>query len=126
MPAAMAFTAIEREKVGVLINNVSVYAAQLLARGQTDFLSLASRNLTKVRQEHGPLIKRLDELCRAHNEESPLRLIDDLRHVPGDVRHGLELVKRCLLLSAFLGHLLAQPGISEAASKTVPAENWLH
>lgn len=126
MPPEMAFTAVEREKVGVLINNVSVYAAQLLARGQTDFLSLASRNLTKVRQEHGPLIKRLDEFCRARNEESPLRLIDDLRHVPRDVRHVLELVKRCLLLSAFLGHLLAQPGISEAASKTVPAENWLH
>lgn len=126
MPSQTAFTVIEREKIGVLINNVSVYAAQLLARGATDVSPLALRNLAKLTREHGPVIKRLDEFCRAQNEESPLRLIEDLRQVPRDVKQMLNLVQRCLLLSAFLGHLLAQPGIPEAAGKTVPAENWLH
>ena len=125
-PPQMALTAIEREKIGILINNLSVYAVQVLARGHADFSALALRNLTKLKKEHGPLIKRLDEFCRGRNEESPLRLMEDLRQVPRDVMHMLKLVQRCLSLSAFLGHLLAQPGIPEGTAKTVPAENWFH
>ena len=126
MPLAITFTAAERERVGVLINNVSVYAAQLVARGSTDVSPLALRNLAKLKQEHWPLLKRLDEFCRAQNEESPLRVIEDLRQVPRDVSQTLKLVQRCLSLSAFLGHLLAQPAIPEGAGNPVPAENWLH
>ena len=126
MPPQLALTAIEHEKIGVLINNLSVHAAQLLARGHADFSALALRNLTKLKKEHGPFIKRLDEFCRGRNEESPLRLMEDLTQVPGDVVHVLKLVQRCLSLSAFLGHLLGQPGIAEGTAKTVPAENWLH
>jgi len=124
MPPHLA--SIERERIGVLINNISVYAGQLLARGPADLSPLALRNLAKLKQEHGQLIKRLDEFCRAQNEESPLRVMEDLRQVPRDVAHMLKLVQRCLALSAFLGHLLAQPDILEGADKTVPAENWVH
>jgi hypothetical protein len=126
MPPQLAFSGIERERIGVLINNVSVYAAQLLTRGPADLSPLALRNLAKLKQEHGLLLKRLDEFCRAQNEESPLRVIEDLRQVPRDVAQMLKLVQRCLSLSAFLGHLLAQPGVPDRADTTVPAETWVH
>jgi hypothetical protein len=126
MSAKLELTATEREKIGILINNVCVYAAQLVALGHTDFPPLALRNLAKLKREHGPFMKRLDEFCRARNEEIPLRVIEDLRQVPRDVTYMLKLVQRCLSLSAFLGHLLSQPGVPVGAAETVLAENWLH
>jgi hypothetical protein len=118
-------TGVEREKLGVLVNNLSVYAAQLLTRGGPALIPRALANLAKLRKEHAQFLKRLDELARVQNEESPLRLIEDLRSVPTDVAQILSLVRRCLFTSAFVGHLLAQP-LNRPALSDETSEVRLH
>src|SRR5436305_528043 len=126
MPLRTVFTTSERERLGVLVNNISIYAAQMVSHGGTDFTARALANLAKVKGEHEELLNRLDGLARDHNEERPLRLIEDLGRVPGDVAQMLSLVRRCLLVSAFLGHLLAQPSDPHIASDTLNEEKRLH
>src|ERR1044071_2933480 len=106
MPLRMIFTAPEREKLGVLINNISIYGSQLVTRGGSEILMRALTNIANLQKEHEDLLKRLHELSQEQNEESPLRLIEDLRRVPVDVATMLTLVRRCVLASAFLGHCL--------------------
>ena len=106
MPVVL--TADEREKIGVLVNNVSVFAQQLIMQTGPDFTSRALNNLNTLKQQQKRIIKKLDEVARDHNEESPLRLIEDLPRAPEDAAQMLTIVRRCLSLCAFLGHLLAQ------------------
>lgn len=115
------FNTLEREKLGVLVNNISVYAAQLLSRNGPDLVARALTNLGKLRKEQQDLLRRLDALAREQGEEMPLRLIEDMRSVPVDVAGMLSLVRRCLFASAFIGHLLAQP-IHPAAVATDAAK----
>jgi len=123
----MGFTTTEREKLGVLVNNISIYATQLVMRGGSEILMRSLTNLAKLRKEQEDLLKRLDELAREQNEESPLRVIEDLRTVPVDLAQMLTLVRRCLLASAFLGHLLAQPiHPQEEAAQVLTRERQLH
>ena len=89
-------------------------------------LPRALANLAKVRQEQEELLKRLDELAREQNEESPLRLVEDLPRVPTDVAQMLTLVRRCLATSAFLGHLMAQQTHLQAAAEELNDEKRLH
>ena len=117
MPLRMVFTAAEREKIGVLINNISVYAAQIVSHNAPEFSMLALANLAKVKQDQEELLRRLDELAREQNEESPLRLIEDLPRVSADIGQMLSLVRRCLLASGFLRHLLAQPTHAQVVSE---------
>ena len=127
MPLRMGFTTTEREKLGVLVNNISIYATQLVMRGGSEILMRSLTNLAKLRKEQEDLLKRLDELAREQNEESPLRVIEDLRTVPVDLAQMLTLVRRCLLASAFLGHLLAQPiHPQEEAAQVLTRERQLH
>src|SRR5205823_3221920 len=102
MPLRLVFTASERERLGVLVNNISVYGTQIVSRDNADVGVRALANLAKVKTEHDDFLKRLDELARAHGEESPLRLIEDVTRLPNDVAHMLTLTRRCLLVSAFL------------------------
>ena len=126
MPLRMIFTAPEREKLGVLINNISIYGSQLVTRGGSEILMRALTNIANLQKEHEDLLKRLHELSQEKNEESPLRLIEDLRRVPVDVATMLTLVRRCLLASAFLGHLLAQPTHPQATAEGLAKTRQLH
>lgn len=118
----MTFNALEREKIGVLVNNISVYAAQLLSGNGLDLTARALINLGKLRREQEDLLKRLNGLAREHNEELPLRLIEDMQSAPDDLARMLSLVRRCLFASAFLGHLLAQPMHPAAAAAEAASE----
>ena len=105
----MLFTASERERLGVVVNNLAIYAAQLLLQTSSELSIRALANLAKVKNEDDALLKRLDEAARELGDESPLRLIEDLARRPADVAQQLTLVRRCVLASAFMGHCLAQP-----------------
>jgi hypothetical protein len=126
MPLRSMFTTTEREKLGVLVNNLSVFAAQIVAQGGADFSARAIANLAKLKHEQEELLKRLDELARDQSAESALRLIEDLPRISADVAQMLTLVRRCLLASAFLGHLLAQPTHPQAAAEALAQEKRLH
>jgi hypothetical protein len=92
MPLMMAFTAIERERLGVLVNNLGVYAAQLMLQTSPEFSRHASANLARAKTEDEPLLKRLDELAREQGGESSLRVIEDTSRMPGEVAQTLTLV----------------------------------
>jgi hypothetical protein len=126
MPLRMVFSAAEREKLGVLVNNICVFATQMVMHSGADLVTRALANLAKVKQEQDELLKRLDELAREQNEESPLRLVEDLPRVPTDVAQMLTLVRRCLAASAFLGHLMAQQTHPQAAADELSDEKRLH
>jgi hypothetical protein len=126
MPPHLPLTATEREKLGALVNNISIYAAQIITRTLAGLVTTALGNLTKLKNEQEELIKRVDELAREQGEESPLRLIEDLRRVPADVAQMLTLVRRCLAASAFLGHLLAQPNDPQLTADPMKRETLLH
>lgn len=126
MPIQLILTATEREKLSALVNNISIYAAQIITRTETELFARAFTNLAKLKSEHEDLIRRVDELARGQNEESPLRLIEDLRRAPADVAQMLTFVRRCLSASAFLGHLLAQPNEPQPATDPRKSETRLH
>ncbi|HEV8032542.1 MAG TPA: hypothetical protein VGP42_16140 [Stellaceae bacterium] len=126
MPLKMLFTPTERERLGVLVNNISFYGTQLINQTGPDLTRQALVNLAKVKKEDEVLLKRLDELTREQSEESPLRLIEDLARIPGDIAQMLTLVRRCLLASAFLGHCLAQPNYAQMPSAWLGEEKRLH
>src|SRR3954470_18641640 len=109
MPRGIDLSTTDREKVAVLVNNLNIFAAELISRTTPVIGTRAFLNLKKVRDERGDLIRRLDELARAQGDESPLRLIEDLPRVPTDVAQMLTMVRRCLLSAAFLAHCIAQP-----------------
>ena len=91
-----------------------------------EFSLRALANLAKVKKEDEALLKRLDAVAREQEDESPLRLIEDLARVPTDVAQILSLVRRCLLASAFLGHCMAQPTHPEIAAEVLGPEKRLH
>jgi hypothetical protein len=65
----------------------------------------------------------LDLLAREQHDESPSWLIEDLALVPSDMAQLSLMIRWCLLVSAFLGHCLAQPiaeEIAEGAPSPVP------
>jgi hypothetical protein len=108
VPTRITLTAPEREKLGVLINNIGVYASQLMHQDMPGLATRALANLAKFKAENEDLVKRLDELARELGDASPLRLVEDLARTPADVAQMLTLVRRCALASAFLGHCIAQ------------------
>ena len=123
----IVLTADEREKVGVLVNNLSVFAQQLIMQTGSDFATRALSNLATLKQQQKVLLKRLDDLARDHKEESPLRLVEDLRGFPTeDAAQILTIVRRCLSVCAFLGHLLAQPTLPHAANDADGDAKRLH
>src|SRR3954469_7948371 len=115
MRASPDFSIAERRTLGVLIHNCSIFGRQLIGHSGTDFSSRALHHLTAVYKAQPELIKRLDLLAREQKDESPSRLIEDLALVPTDMAQLSLLVRRCLLVSAFLGHCLAQPTAEDIA-----------
>jgi hypothetical protein len=130
MLLSMAFTATERERMAVLINNLCFYASQLVIHSSAEISQRALLNLDKIKNEYEPLLKRLDEVAREQGDHSPLRVIEDLVHRPNDVAQMLMLVRRCLLASGFLGHCLVATnpcGFSRGAqSREAPTLDWLN
>src|SRR5204863_9019370 len=62
MLLSMAFTATERERMAVLINNLCFYASQLVIHSSAEISQRALLNLDKIKNEYEPLLKRLDEV----------------------------------------------------------------
>lgn len=126
MPPNIMFTPKERERLGVLVNNISFFGTQLIHQTEAQLTRRALANLATVKKEDDALLKRLDELAREQGEESPLRLIEDLTRMPGDAAQMLTLLRRCLLVSAFLGHCIAQPNFAETPGAQPHREKRLH
>jgi hypothetical protein len=126
MPLRMVFTAAEREKMAILVNNICIYATQLIVHDGVGFATRALANLAKVKKENEDLLKRLDQLARESGDESPLRLIEDLTRMPSDMAQMLTVVRRCLAASAFIGHCLAQPDHPGITLETLSRETRLH
>lgn len=103
------FSATERQKLAVLINNFSVFASQVITLSGADFRTRSLRNLAVAKRRHPQLLGRLDDLARDQNEEIPSRLIEGLARMPSDLAQAMSLIRRCLLASAFLAHYIAQP-----------------
>jgi hypothetical protein len=112
--------------MAVVVNNLCFYASQLMLQGSPDIAQRALLNLGKVKKEDEALLKRLDEIAREQNDESPLRVIEDLAQLPADVVQMVRLVRRCLLASAFLGHCLAQPMHLVASAEASGSEKRLN
>ena len=125
-PLKMLFTPAERNRLGVLINNISFLGSQLISQAAPELIGCALANLAKGTEQENVLLKRVDEMARAHSEESPLRLIEDLAPGRGDVAQMLTLVRRCLLASAFLGHCIALPNGAELPAEQSSAQKRLH
>ena len=125
MPLRTVFTATERERLAVIVNNLCFYASQITLQSSPGLSQRALSNLAKTKNEEEALLKRLDEVAREQSDESPLRVIEDLAHLPNDVVQMMTLVRRCLLASAFLGHCLAQP-IHPASAEAPSLEKRLH
>lgn len=126
MPLRMLFTTTERERLGVVVNNLCFFASQMMLQGSPELSNRAVANLDRVKSDEETLLKRLDEVAREQNDESPLRVIEDLTRPPTDIGQMMTLVRRCLLASAFLGHCLAQPSHPEIASQARHPEKRLH
>jgi hypothetical protein len=101
------FTRLEIEHVGRLINGLGIMGCQILFRSSDVLNRRAYALLQKIRQQEEPILRRLDQLARLSNDESALKLIDDLgsQH-PNDAVENLKLARRCLAASAFLGHCI--------------------
>ena len=126
MSTRMVFTALERERMAVLVNNTCIYATQLIHHDGPNVSTRALINLVKVKTENEELLRRLDEFARAQHDESPLRLIQDLAGAPITIGQMLSVVRRCLAASAFIGHCMAQPDHPEIASEVLSPEKHLH
>ena len=126
MPLKMVFTSSERQRLGVLVNNISFYATQLISQTAPELTKRALANLAAVKKDEEALLKRLDEIAREQGEESPLRLVEDFTKLPSDAAQMLALMCRCLLAAAFLGHCLAQPDHGEMPGEPLADEERLH
>jgi len=126
MAMATVFTTTERERLGVLVNNLSFYGSQIMIQGSPELANRALANLNKMKNDDKALLEHLDEVAREQSDESPLRVIEDLVRLPSDIARMLTLVRRCLLASAFLGHCLAQPIHPSAVSNPLSPEKRLH
>jgi hypothetical protein len=122
----MIFTAKERERLGVLVNNIGFYGTQLIQQTAADLTRKALANLAKVKEEDEALLQRLDELARELGDERPLRLIEDMTRMPGDAAQMLTLLRRCLLVCTFLGHCIAQPGSPETTGIRLETQKRIH
>ena len=122
MLLSMAFTATERERMAVLINNLCFYASQLVIHSSAEISQRALLNLDKIKNEYEPLLKRLDEVAREQGDHSPLRVIEDLVHRPNDVA---QMLMATLVSIGFLGHCLAQP-IHAVSAEAPSPEKRLH
>lgn len=126
MPLKVPFTSAERQRLGVLINNISFFGSQLISQTEPELTARALANLAKATKQDKVLLNCLDELAREHKEESPLRLLEDLARVRGDVAQMLTIVRRCMLASAFLAHWIAQSNYAELAAEQLGAQKRLH
>jgi hypothetical protein len=105
--SAVYLTPGEIETLGMIVNALGVVGSQLILRHRPDYLLHAQANLRKSKTEHEELLKRLDQAARHSQDESALRLIENLEMVPSDAMQSLHAARRCLAAAAFLGHCIA-------------------
>ena len=122
----MLFTSTERERLGVIVNNIGIYGSQLIQQTGAEFTRMALANLARVREQNHEVLRRLDELAREQGEESPLRLVEDMVRLPADAAQILTLLRRCLLVSAFLGRCLAESSALVATPTQPDKKDQMH
>lgn len=126
MALGMVLNTAERERLGVLVNNLSFYASQIMIQRSPELTKRALANLDKIKNDDEALLRRLDEVAREQSDESPLRVIEDVVRLPTDIAQMLTFVRRCLLVSAFLGHCLAQSAHATITTDARSSEKRLH
>ena len=124
--AELYFTAAETEMLGRLVNGLGIVGSQLILRNRPDLHLQAHANLRKCKSEHEELLKRLDQIARQSEDESALRLIEDLDVVPTDATQNLLVARRCLLAAAFLGHCIVSYSHPHRPTITPPAHKRLN
>src|SRR5438552_18822469 len=90
----------------MIVNALGVTGSQLILRHRPELYLHAQANLQKCRGEHEELLKRLVHAARQSNDESALRLIEDLEMMPDDAMHILPSARRRLVGDAFLGLIM--------------------
>ena len=120
------FTNREVEQAARLINGLGIVGSQILFRCSAVLYRRAYALLQKIKQQDEPFLKRLDELARSSNDESALKLIDDLGSLSNDVAKNLNLARRCLAASAFLGHCIVVHVRTEATLVTPGQSRLVH
>jgi len=120
------FTAAEIETLGRLVNGLGIIGSQLILRNRPDLYPQAHANLRKCKSEYEELLKRLDRIARQSEDESALRLIEDLDVVPTDATQNLLVARRCLLAAAFLGHCIVSYSHPHRPTITSPAHKRLN
>ena len=108
------FSLEEMAQIGRLINGLGVLGNQLIRHSVPEHRRRASAILRTVKQQHEGLLRRLDGLARSSGDESALRLIEDLSGPAADIIRQLDLARRCLAASAFLGHCIVTLGARPA------------
>jgi len=101
------FTLSEIGELARLVNSLGIIGAQLIARNRPEHYQRAHANLQNFRRTNKELLERIDGMARNTGDESALRLAEDLEKLPADVAQALQLARRCLLASAYLGHCIA-------------------
>jgi hypothetical protein len=126
----MAETFLTPSEIGELarlVNSFGIIGGQLIAKSRPEHYQRAHANLQNFRRSNKELLERIDGMARQTGDESALRLSEDLEKVPTDVAQALQLARRCLLASAYLGHCIA--AVDRAADPqpvTVQAGKTLH
>jgi hypothetical protein len=120
------FTTTEIAKLARLINSFGIIGGQLIHRHKPDQCQHAHINLTHLKRDNKELLERIHSLARKSNDESALRLTEDLERVPPDAAHALALARRCLFASGFLGHLIAASQQPDIQPSTPQLDRRLH
>jgi hypothetical protein len=117
----------EVEQAARLINGFGIIGSQIVFRNSMELYRRAYTLLQKIKQQDEQFLRRLDKLARSSNDESALRLIEDLATQPNDVAQCLSFARRCLAASAFLGHcIVTLCGRAEAKLATPEQAQSLH
>ena len=110
----------EVEQAARLINGFGIIGSQIVFRSSMELYRRAYTLLQKIKQQDEPFLRRLDKLARSSNDESALRLIEDLASQPTDVAQSLAFARRCLAASAFLGHCIVSLCVRTEAKFATP------
>jgi hypothetical protein len=110
-----------------LVNYFGIIGGQLISRSRPQHYQRAHANLQNFRRGSKELLEKVDAMARKTGDESALRLAEDLEREPADLAQGLNLARRCLLASAYLGHCIAEAdrAVSTTATPAQP-DKTLH
>jgi hypothetical protein len=116
----------EVEQPGRLVNAFGYVGQQIITMTSPVKYRQARDLLKKVQRQDEALLKRLDQLAQSVNDESPLRLIDDIQPTTMDVTGNLKIARRCFGVCGFLGHCIVVYSRVEATAIVPSSARSLH